>query len=257
MGILNVTPDSFFDGGMYLDHAAAIARGKQMLSEGADIIDIGGESTRPGAESVGEIEELRRVIPVVQALATEGPVSIDTTKAAVAEAAVAAGAFMVNDVSATLAPVVAATGAAFVIMHRRGTPTDMQANPTYSDVVTEVAEFLEERAVEATELGIADVWIDPGIGFGKTARHNLDLLAGLPELVALGYPVLVGTSRKTFLGKVAAGTVSSEGPPAPVSDRLEGSIASAVWAMAKGASAVRVHDVSATVQAAMIIGEMQ
>jgi dihydropteroate synthase len=257
MGILNVTPDSFFDGGWYLDHEAAIARGRAMAAEGADIIDVGGESTRPGAEPVDEAEELRRVIPVVEALAAEVPVSIDTTKGTVAEAAVAAGAFMVNDVSASLAPVVAGTGAAFVVMHRKGTPADMQLDPTYADVVGEVAGFLESRAVEAVELGIEDVWIDPGIGFGKTARHNLELLAGLPDLVALGYPVLVGTSRKSFLGKVAAGTVSGDGPPAPVADRLEGSIASAVWAMAKGAAAVRVHDVSATVQAARIVGEMR
>jgi dihydropteroate synthase len=257
MGILNVTPDSFFDGGRYTDHDSAVARGRQMIAEGADIIDVGGESTRPGAQPVDEAEEMRRVMPVVEALAGEARLSIDTTKAAVARAAVAAGAFMVNDVSASLADVAAETGAAFVVMHRKGTPRDMQHNPSYRDVVAEVADFLENKAVAATELGVGEVWVDPGFGFGKTAQHNIALLAGLPRLVDLGYPVLVGTSRKTFLGRIAAGTVAGEGQPAPAEDRLEGSVASAVWAMAKGVAAVRVHDVSATVQAAKIVGEMQ
>ncbi|MGH9169952.1 MAG: dihydropteroate synthase [Acidimicrobiales bacterium] len=256
MGILNVTPDSFFDGGMYLDHDAAIARGRQMLEEGADIIDVGGESTRPGAAHVEEREELSRVIPVVEVLATECRVSIDTSKQSVARAALAAGAFMVNDVSASLAPVAAEAGAAFVVMHRKGTPGDMQDNPTYDDVVSEICAFLRERAVAAEALGIAEVWIDPGFGFGKTAPHNVEILARLREIVALGYPVLVGTSRKTFLGKIAAGAVSSDVPADPVGDRLQGSIASAVWAMSTGVAAVRAHDVAATAQAARIVGGM-
>jgi dihydropteroate synthase len=254
MGVLNVTPDSFFDGGRYLDQAAAIARGREMIVEGADIVDVGGESTRPGAAPVSEDEELRRVIPVVAALAGEVRVSIDTTKAAVARRAVEAGAVMVNDVSASLEHVAADTGAAFVAMHRLGTPADMQDDPRYDDVVAEVTAYLAARAARAASAGVVEVWIDPGIGFGKTAVHNLQLLAALPELVALGYPVLVGTSRKSFLGRIAAGTVSGDSPPAPVENRFEGSLASATYAMANGAAAVRVHDVRATVQAAKLVG---
>ena len=257
MGIVNVTPDSFFDGGRYLDHDAAIARGRQMIAEGADIVDVGGESTRPGAAPVAAGEELGRVIPVIEALAGDVRVSIDTTKADVARRAVEAGAFMVNDVSATLDHVAAEMGVAFVAMHRKGTPADMQTDPRYDDVVAEVARYLAACAARATEAGVAEVWVDPGIGFGKTGRHNLELLARLGELVALGYPVLVGTSRKSFLGRIAAGTLESEGPPAPVSERYEGSLASATVAMVNGAAAVRVHDVAATVQAAKLVGSMR
>jgi len=255
MGVLNVTPDSFFDGGRYLDHAAAIRRGRAMIGEGADVIDIGGESTRPGASPVAEGEELRRVMPVVEALATEVRVSIDTTKEAVARAAVGAGAQIVNDVSASprMAEAAAATGAAYVAMHRKGTPADMQANPVYDDVVSEVSEYLIERAAGARAAGVGEVWIDPGIGFGKTGRHNLEILAALPRLAALGYPVLIGTSRKGFIGRIAAGTLESEGPPLGAEDRFEGSLATAVWAMAHGASAVRVHDVKATAEAAALV----
>ncbi len=254
MAILNVTPDSFFDGGLYFDHASAIEHGLEMIADGADIIDVGGESTRPGAESVSEAEELRRVIPVIEALAAEAKVSIDTTKPGVARRAVAAGAFMVNDVSASLEGVAAETGAALVVMHRKGSPADMQVDPRYDDVVGEVTSFLEQRAAEAVSKGVREVWIDPGIGFGKTARHNLELLAGLPEMVSLGFSVLVGTSRKTFLGLIANGSLRTGGPPAPPSERLAGSIATATWAMANGAAAVRVHDVRATVESAKIVG---
>jgi dihydropteroate synthase len=254
MGVLNVTPDSFFDGGRYLDHDAAIARGRQMIAEGADIVDVGGESTRPGAAAVSEAEELRRVIPVVQALAAHVRVSIDTTKPAVARKAVEAGAFMVNDVSASLEVVAAEMGAAFVAMHRLGTPADMQDDPRYDDVVAEVAAYLADRAARAAKAGVADVWVDPGIGFGKTTVHNLQLLAAVPELASLGYPLIVGTSRKTFIGRIAAGTQSGGGPPAPVSERFEGSLASATYAMANGAAAVRVHDVAATAEAAKLVG---
>jgi dihydropteroate synthase len=254
MGVINVTPDSFFDGGRYFGHSDAIARGREMIAEGADIVDVGGESTRPGAGAVSEHEELRRVVPVVEALAGEVRVSIDTTKAAVARYAVEAGASMVNDVSASLEDVAAETGAAFVAMHRLGTPADMQDDPRYDDVVAEVTAYLAERAESATRAGVGEVWIDPGIGFGKTAMHNLQLLAALGRLVALGYPVLVGVSRKSFLGRIAGGTLPDGGPPAPAEDRFEGSLAAATFAMARGAAAVRVHDVAATVQAAKLVG---
>jgi len=245
MGILNVTPDSFSDGGRFFDRDAAVAHGLAMLADGADVVDVGGESTRPGAQPVAEAEELRRVVPVVEALAPHGRVSVDTAKAAVAEAAVEAGATLVNDVSASIHEVAAAAGVGWVAMHRRGTPATMQSDPRYDDVVATVARFLVARAEEAVEAGVGEVWIDPGIGFGKTAEHNLSLLRHLASLVATGYPVVVGTSRKSFLGPLAGG--------APVDDRLEGSLATAVYALAQGAAMVRVHDVAATVQAARLV----
>jgi dihydropteroate synthase len=251
MGVVNVTPDSFSDGGRYLDHAAAVAWALELRAAGADWVDVGGESTRPGAEPVPEAEELRRVVPVVEALAAAGvPTSIDTRTAAVAEAAVAAGARMVNDVSASLAPVVAAAGpgVAFVAMHMQGEPGTMQAAPAYGDVVAEVRDHLVARAGEARGAGIDEVWIDPGIGFGKTLDHNLALLANLDALVATGYPVLVGTSRKGMVGQLAA-RADPGGAVPPPADRLEGSLATAVWALWRGAAMVRVHDVAATVRA--------
>ena len=248
MGVVNVTPDSFSDGGRFLDHEAAIAHGRSLVGQGADWIDIGGESTRPRAEPVPVDEELRRVIPVVEALASEGmAVSIDTRKAAVADAAVAAGARMINDVSASLGAVAAATGAAFVAMHMLGDPRTMQADPAYGDVVTEVRDFLVDRADAARAAGVREVWIDPGIGFGKTLDHNLDLLANLDVLVATGYPVLVGTSRKAALGTLEA-RADRTGAVPPAGDRLEGSIATAAWSLLRGASMVRVHEVPATVR---------
>ena len=251
MGVLNVTPDSFSDGGEWFDGAAAVARGRQMAAEGADIVDVGGESTRPGAVPVDLDEELRRVVPVVEALAPHVRVSVDTTKAEVATAAVAAGASLVNDVSASLWDVAATAGVGWVAMHRRGTPADMQRRPAYGDVVAEVTAFLVERAARASAAGVPEVWIDPGIGFGKTATHNLELLAAVGGLAATGYPVLVGTSRKSFLGTLAA---APDGTPAPVDARLPGSLATATWAMLQGAGMVRVHDVAATVQAATLVG---
>jgi dihydropteroate synthase len=245
MGVLNVTPDSFSDGGRWLDPEAAVAHGLALVAEGADVVDVGGESTRPGASEVSVTEELRRVVPVIEALAPSVRVSVDTRKAEVAEAALAAGATMLNDVSASLYELAAGSGAAWVGMHMRGTPATMQQEAAYDDVVGEVRDFLVARADEARAAGVAEVWIDPGLGFAKTADHNLSLLCGLDRLVATDYPVLVGASRKSFIGRLTG--------DAPVDDRLEGSLALAVWAMEKGAAMVRVHDVRATVQAARLV----
>jgi dihydropteroate synthase len=242
MGVLNVTPDSFSDGGRWLDAGAAVAHGRRMIDEGADVIDVGGESTRPGAQPVDTDEELRRVLPVVEALAPHTRVSIDTRKAGVAREALAAGATLVNDVSATLAPIAKAAGAGWVAMHMQGDPRTMQDEPTYDDVVAEVRQFLAERATTA---GLDEVWIDPGIGFGKTMEHNLTLLAHLDQLIATGFPVVVGTSRKSFLGRLTGGA----GPD----DRTEASVATAAWALAQGAAMVRVHDVAPTVAAARLL----
>jgi dihydropteroate synthase len=254
MGIVNVTPDSFSDGGRFLDPEAAVAHGRALRAEGADVLDVGGESTRPGAAPVGADAERARVEPVVAALAAEGAVvSVDTTKASVARAALAAGARWVNDVSALrfdpdLAGVVADAGAEVCLMHMLGEPRTMQEAPRYDDVVDDVTAFLAERLAAAVAAGIAEerIWLDPGIGFGKTLEHNLALLGRLDELVALGRPVLVGTSRKSFLGRLAGGA----GPD----DRLPGTIATNVLARAKGAAAFRVHDVAA-VRAALTVAD--
>jgi dihydropteroate synthase len=251
MGVLNVTPDSFSDGGRYLDPDRALERGLEMVAEGADLVDVGGESSRPGAEPVSEAEERRRVVPVIDALAPHVRVSVDTVKPAVAEAAVAAGATLVNDISASLWPVAASNGVGWVAMHMRGTPTTMQDDPRYDDVVTEVRSFVLDRARRASEAGVGEVWVDPGIGFGKTVDQNLALLRHLSELAAEGFPVLVGTSRKSFLGRLAP---RADGRPSPPEDRLAGSLATATWAMLAGATMVRVHDVAATVQAATLVG---
>ncbi len=251
MGVLNVTPDSFSDGGLWLDPAAAIAHGRQMVREGAAIIDVGGESTRPGASPVPEQEELRRVLPVVEALAGDARVSIDTRKASVARAAVSAGATIINDISASLWPIAAELGAGWVAMHTPADPSVMQQHAQYTDVVGEVRDYLSRRAEAARAAGVTEVWIDPGIGFGKTARHNLALLRYLEVLVATGFPVLVGTSRKSFLGPLAPG---ASGDPAPPTDRLEGTVATTTWAIVHGADIVRVHDVAPAVQAATLAG---
>ena len=253
MGVLNVTPDSFSDGGRFSDLAAALAHARSMVADGADWIDVGGESTRPGATPVALEDEQRRVLPVVEALADEGvAVSIDTRKAEVARAAVVAGATLINDVSASLGSVAAELGVGWVAMHAQGEPASMQRAPTYLDVVGEVLEHLVTRADAAVAAGVPAVWIDPGIGFGKTAAHNLALLAHLDRFVVTGHPVLVGTSRKAFLGSLL-GTSDGAAQPAPVDDRLEGSLATATWAMANGAAMVRVHDVRPTAQAALVI----
>lgn len=251
MGILNVTPDSFSDGGAWFERDRAVQRGRQMIDEGADIVDVGGESTRPGAESVSAEEELARVVPVIEALAGEVRISVDTTKEVVAEAAADAGATLINDVSASLWPVAARRRVGWVAMHRQGTPATMQRAPRYDDVVREVSEVLVDRAQRATASGVEEVWIDPGIGFGKDLDHNLALLASLDELVATGYPVVVGTSRKSFLGRLDP---ASDGTPAPVGDRLAGSLATATWSMRQGVRMVRVHDVAPTVHAAVLVG---
>jgi len=247
MGILNVTPDSFSDGGRYHDPEAAVAHGLAMAAEGASVVDVGGESTRPGATPVDAAEERRRVLPVITALAPHVRVSIDTRHASVAEAAIEAGATLLNDVSASLFPVAAAHGVGWVAMHMQGEPATMQDAPRYADVVGEVRAHLVERAERARAAGVDEVWVDPGIGFGKTVEHNLTLLRRLGELVDAGFPVVVGTSRKGFLGTLTGG--------APVDDRLEASLATAVVAAANGAAMVRVHDVLPHVHAMRIVGE--
>jgi len=243
MGIVNVTPDSFSDGGSFLDPAAAIAHGLRLADEGADILDVGGESTRPGAEAVTEEEEVRRVAPVVRELAARSgvPVSIDTSKAAVAEAALAAGATIVNDVTALrldprLGEVVARAGAALVVMHMQGTPRTMQQAPHYDDLLGEVIAALAAGIGRAAAAGVAPerILVDPGIGFGKSLEHNLALLDRLGELAVLGRAILVGPSRKAFIGRLL---------DLPADERVEGTIAACCCASDRGAHVVRVHDV--------------
>lgn len=251
MGIVNVTPDSFSDGGRLASVEAAVAHGLQLVEQGADILDIGGESTRPGAEPVHETEELARVVPVIQSLRAHwaGPISIDTMKPAVARAAVSVGATMWNDVTALgHAPESLATaaelGCDIVLMHMQGEPRSMQLDPRYDDVVAEIADWLVARASAAMAAGVARerIWLDPGLGFGKTAANNLALTAGLDRLVAIGFPILYGASRKR--------TILSIDPTATdPCDRMGGSLALALEAARAGASAIRVHDVRETVQA--------
>jgi dihydropteroate synthase len=259
MGVVNVTPDSFFDGGLYLDAQSAIAHGLELAEQGAHILDVGGESTRPGANPVDEPTELHRVIPVIAGLAqalsstpTPVQISIDTSKTAVAEEALRAGATLVNDVTAlrfdpSIAGVVATTGADCCLMHMQGTPSTMQRSPSYGDVVSEVKSFLEERLSFAVSEGISEerILLDPGIGFGKTPNHNLTLLCRLGEIVALGRPVVVGTSRKSFLGTIAAtARVARAQGSHGGDDRLPGTIATNVLALERGATVFRVHDVA-------------
>jgi dihydropteroate synthase len=247
MGVVNVTPDSFSDGGLFLDAEAAIEHGRELVEQGAEILDVGGESTRPGAEEVSAEEELARVEPVVTGLAGTATVSIDTSKLAVAEAALDAGASIVNDVTALrsdpeIATLCAEREAGLVLMHMQGDPRTMQANPIYEDVVDDVKAFLAERLAVAVGAGVVEerVWLDPGIGFGKTVEHNLELLRRLGELRELGRPLVVGTSRKSFIGKI---------DDSAVGDRIGGTIASSVVAAAEGADVLRVHDVAEMVQA--------
>jgi dihydropteroate synthase len=245
MGVINVTPDSFSDGGLHLDSVAAIAAARQMMEQGADVVDIGGESTRPGAEAVPAIEEIRRVLPVVETLVGDGAVvSIDTSKPDVARAALVAGAEIVNDVTAAATPgmsgVLGESGAGVVLMHMKGTPRTMQLDPSYDDVVGEVAEFLGSRAQQLIETGVdpASIAIDPGIGFGKTVTHNLELIDELGKLAGMGFPVVLGTSRKTFLGRVAG----IEDPT------LRDGVTAVTTALGfeRGARVFRVHDVASS-----------
>ena len=247
MGILNVTPDSFSDGGRFFDLGRAQDHARQMIADGADLVDIGGESTRPRAEPVAESDEIARIIPLTEILARDGiAVSVDTRKPAVMRAAIVAGAAMINDVSALTAPgaidVCAASDVGVCLMHMRGEPSNMQQAPTYGDVVGEVRDFLVARASACVVVGIARerIVLDPGFGFGKTLAHNLALLRALPALVATGYPVLAGLSRKSSLGTMTG---------RPVEERLAASLAAALAAVARGAAVLRVHDVRETVDA--------
>ncbi len=253
MGVVNVTPDSFSDGGDYLDSAAAIAHGLKLARDGATILDIGGESTRPGAMPVAPEEELRRVIPVIEGLkaaASTFTISIDTSKAAVAAAALDAGAMLVNDVTALrgdpqMAPLVAQRGSQLCLMHMRGDPRTMQLDPRYEDVVDDVKSFLHDRMLVAVAAGIDEsrILLDPGIGFGKTVAHNLELLRRLDELVGLGRPLVIGTSRKSFLGQLTGRAAE---------DRIAGTIATNVLAYERGARVFRVHD-AAPVRDALLV----
>ena len=251
MGVINVTPDSFSDGGRYANSAAAVSHALRLVEEGAGLIDVGGESTRPGAQGVSAEEEISRVIPVIEALAarTRVPISIDTSKPAVMTAAVRAGASMINDVRALREPgaleAAAGTDATVCLMHMQGEPRTMQAEPRYGDVVAEVCDFLRERAAACLASGIAGdrLVVDPGIGFGKRLEHNLALLAGLPALTGLGWPVLIGVSRKSMFGVLLGRAVD---------ERVAGGVAVATAAVLAGASIVRTHDVAATVDAVKV-----
>jgi len=267
MGVLNVTPDSFSDGGQFLDHAAAIEHGLRLFDEGADVVDVGGESTRPGSMPVEPSVEQERVLPVIAALSRRGRVSVDTRNRSTAEAAISAGASMVNDVGATLWPLCAEAGVAWVATHVQGDPRTMQDAPTYADVVAEVRAFLLDRSHAALDGGVDEVWIDPGLGFGKTLAHNLALVAHLDEFVATGLPVCLGSSRKGFVGRLLAasdahGSVLPGLAPVPndstdpvvVDDRIEGSLAVATWAAIQGVRMVRVHDVRVTAHACALVG---
>lgn len=260
MGVLNVTPDSFSDGGQFFSFDQAIAQAEQMISEGADLIDIGGESTRPGSEFVSEAEELRRVIPVIERLApgSSVPLSIDTTKSAVARAALQAGAEIVNDISGlrfdpALANEAANANAGLVLMHSRGTPKDMQQLPPVADIMMEVIGGLSESVAVAEQHGVTpeSIVIDPGIGFGKTVEQNLELIANLDQIARAlpNIPLMIGTSRKSFLGKLLGG--------APAHERLHGTIASVVASVLNGAHIVRVHDVKETVEAIRVADSLR
>ncbi len=250
MGILNVTPDSFSDGGMFADVDSAVAHAKKMVADGADIIDVGGESSRPGSAPLSERQELARVLPVVSRLIKEvsAPISIDTYKPGVAEACLKAGAHLLNDITGLTNPQMIQVAARYhvpvVAMHMKGTPKTMQENPVYQDVVREIKAFFKERITAARKAGIEDIIIDPGIGFGKTLEHNLCILKNLGELKSLGCPILVGPSRKAFIGAITG---------APVTERLSGSLAAVVVSIMNGAHIVRVHDVRECSQAIHVV----
>lgn len=251
VGVLNVTPDSFSDGGKYLDKKAAVERAARMVDEGADIIDVGGESTRPGSDAISLDEEVRRVLPVIEELSRKltVPISIDTYKSQVARRAVDAGATIINDISGMtfdpeMASLAAEHGATVILMHIKGTPKTMQENPQYEDVVSEVKDFLEDRIHYAQASGINQIIIDPGIGFGKRLEHNLEIFRRLTELTELGYPLMVGPSRKSFIGKIL---------DLPVDSRLEGSAAAVAVSIINGANLIRVHDVLAMKRVALVV----
>jgi dihydropteroate synthase len=259
MGVVNVTPDSFSDGGRFLDAPAALAHARRLIAEGADMIDIGGESTRPGAEPVPETEEIARVVPLIRAIRGESQVriSIDTMKPAVAMAAVAAGADMWNDITALSwspdNPAVAAElGCEVCLMHMQGDPRTMQSDPRYDDVVEEVMAFMLGRIQAAAEAGVsgARIWLDPGIGFGKRPEHNLELLHHLDRFVETGFPVVLGVSRKRFIRSIDGTAIQAD-------DRLGGSLAAALWGVSKGAAVLRAHDVRETVQALKVWAAIQ
>ena len=259
MGVVNVTPDSFSDGGRFFDEAAAVQHARKLIADGADILDIGGESTRPGAEPVPLADELARVLPVIEAVRRESAVSIsiDTVKPEVARAAVAAGATLWNDVTALRgapdSPSVAAElGCEVILMHMQGEPRTMQDDPRYADVVGEVRDFLAERAEAAVAGGVSRerILLDPGIGFGKRLEHNLALIRGLPELAALGFPIVLGVSRKRFIAAVDSTATSA-------ADRLGGSLAAALAGAQRGAAVLRVHDVRETVQALAVLSALE
>jgi dihydropteroate synthase len=249
MGIINVTPDSFFDGGEFLEPAAAIARGLELAEQGAELIDIGGESTRPRAEPVSEVEELKRVIPVIEELARQikVPISIDTQKPAVAEAAISAGASIVNDIGANRTDdrmwrVVAEAGAGYIAMHMQGTPRTMQSNPVYQDVVEEICQFFKDRVTRLEAVGVHNdqIVLDVGIGFGKTLHHNLELLGALNRFTRFNRPLLLGVSRKSFISSLLGLEMEA---------RLPAALACACWAVAAGAQIIRTHDVADTIRA--------
>lgn len=256
MGILNVTPDSFSDGGRHLDPELAIRRGVQMVAEGADIIDVGGESTRPGAEPVSEAVEIERVVPVIEQLCREADVllSVDTMKAGVARRALEVGASIINDVSAftgdpAMVEMAAESGAGAILMHMYGTPRTMQNDPVYGDVVRDIRDYLADRVEDAVARGVCReaIAVDPGIGFGKTVEHNLRLLAGIDKIAQIGRPVMIGLSRKSFLGKLTG---------CPVEDRLAGSLAAMAFATLRGTHIVRVHDVKETKEAVTVLAAL-
>ncbi len=250
MGILNTTPDSFSDGGRHDTVERAVAHGEQMLRDGAHIIDVGGESSRPGADPVSSSEELARVLPVIERLAGQCLISIDTAKPEVADAALSAGAHIVNDITARLEDVAASHNAGWIAMHMLGEPRTMQENPIYGDVVGEIRDALLDAAERGKRAGVPNIWLDPGIGFGKTTKHNLNLLRDVDSLTTIGQRMVVGVSRKRFIGELHA---ASDGTPqVNADDRLEGSIQAAVWSMCGGAHIVRVHDVRPTALAAAL-----
>lgn len=253
MGILNITPDSFYDGGKFFDCSKAIKHAKKIIEDGADIIDVGGESTRPGSDSISVTEEINRVIPVIKKLVKEldVPISIDTYKYEVAKEALKNGASLVNDITGLhedkkIAELIADYKAGVVIMHIKGTPKDMQLNPVYDDLISEILEYLEEGIKKALEVGINrdSIAIDPGIGFGKQVEHNLKIIANLSKFKSLGFPLLIGTSRKSFIGKIL---------DADVNDRLEGTLATIAISIANGANIIRVHDVKECKRVTMMV----